>query len=499
MLAPPDESCAGWAHRSFAHARLGDVRRSRRLVALAAAAAATPAGKITQVCTTGAARQGAYDWIESQKFGVAQVRQALVASTVAQCASLAFVFVPLDQTSLVLTDTAKGKDFGGVGRGSRCRGVQVMTALAVSPDGTPIGLCGQSWWARPRRVWGRKALRRGRGPKGPRARQQRKDLKRRDRLRAVARRNRQRAFEQKETFRWVEVATEVCAAFQESGVKPWVQCDRGADNQDVLVGLAALPLWFTVRSKSNRRLDDGPLLLDQMASQPVVGRYDVEVPARAKRAARVATMVVRWAQVTLKMRHKGTDLKRQLTLWVVQADEVAVRPGQRGLRWTLLTNRPVSTGAEARLVLKGYEARWRIEEMHRAWKRGACQVEDSELRTMERVARWGTVLAAVATRISRLTYLAREKPEQSADLDFSQDEIDAAILLRRPPGWKPGQSPTLGQMVRWVADVGGYTGKSSGGPPGTTVIGRGLERVKVVAEGLAGAKKLGMTLAPEIR
>ena len=499
MLVPSDESCSDWARRSFAHARLGDARRSRRLVALAAAAAASPAGKITQVCASSAERQGAYDWVESKEFSSAQVRQALVDTTVAECAPYGHVFIPLDQTSLVLTDTAKRKDFGGVGRGSRCRGVQVMTALAVSPHGTPIGLCGQSWWARPRRRFSRRALCRGRVPKGPRSRQQRKDLKRRDRLRAVARRNRQRAFEQKETFRWVEVASQLCAAFQGSGTHPWVQCDRGADNQDILCEFAALPMWFTVRSKSNRRLDQGPLLLDHLAAQPVVGRYDVDVPARKNRRARVATMVVRWARVTFAMRHKGTGHQRHLTLWVVQADEVAVPRGHRALRWTLLTNHPVSTGDEACEVLKGYEARWRIEEMHRAWKRGGCHVEDSELHTLERVARWGTVLAAVATRISRLTYLAREKPEQPADLDFSQDEIDAAILLRRPPGWKPGQKPTLGQMVRWVADVGGYTGKSSGGPPGTTVFGRGLERVKTVASGLEGARSLGMTLAPEIR
>ena len=499
MLAPSDESCADWARRSFAHARLGDVRRSRRLVTLAAAAAASPAGKITQVCSTGAAQQGAYDWVESKEFGVAQVRQALVESTVAQCAGHAYVFVPLDQTSLVLTDTAKSKDFGGVGRGSRCRGLQVMTALGVSAKGTPLGLCNQAWWARPRRPFGYRALRRGRGPKGPRSRQLRKDLKRCDRERAVARRNRWRAFEQKETFRWVEVASQVCEAFRGSGTRPWVQCDRGADSQDILMEFAALPMWFTVRAKSNRRLDDGPLLLDHMAAQPVVGRYDVDVPARKKRLARVATMVVRWVEVTLTMRHKRTGQLRQLTLWVVQADEVAVPRGQRALRWTLLTNYPVSTAAEARVVLKGYEARWRIEEMHRAWKRGGCRVEDTELRTAERVSRWGTVLAAVATRITRLTYLAREKPEQPAVLDFSQDEIDAAIVLRRPPGWRPGQSPTLGQMVRWVADVGGYTGKSSGGPPGATVFGRGLERVKTAAEALAGAKKLGLTLAPEIR
>jgi len=40
-------------------------------------------------------------------------------------------------------------------------------------------------------------------------------------------------------------------------------------------------------------------------------------------------------------------------------------------------------------------------------------------------------------------------------------------------------------VVRWVAEIGGYTGKSSGGPPGSTTIARGLEQVLVVARALA--------------
>ncbi|HVW28761.1 MAG TPA: hypothetical protein VHC69_25520, partial [Polyangiaceae bacterium] len=43
-------------------------------------------------------------------------------------------------------------------------------------------------------------------------------------------------------------------------------------------------------------------------------------------------------------------------------------------------------------------------------------------------------------------------------------------------------NPTLGQAVRWVADLGGYVGNRSSGPPGTTIIGRGLERVLMAAE-----------------
>jgi hypothetical protein len=37
--------------------------------------------------------------------------------------------------------------------------------------------------------------------------------------------------------------------------------------------------------------------------------------------------------------------------------------------------------------------------------------------------------------------------------------------------------PTIAQATLWLAELGGYTGKSSGGPPGSTTIGRGLQRV----------------------
>jgi hypothetical protein len=42
----------------------------------------------------------------------------------------------------------------------------------------------------------------------------------------------------------------------------------------------------------------------------------------------------------------------------------------------------------------------------------------------------------------------------------------------------------LEQAVLYVAEFGGYTGKSSGGPPGSTTIARGLERLQLVVEGM---------------
>ena len=88
-------------------------------------------------------------------------------------------------------------------------------------------------------------------------------------------------------------------------------------------------------------------------------------------------------------------------------------------------------------------------------------------------------------RIERIKYLSRSEPELPAKIEFSTYEIKATIMLKRSEKKRteqvPNRMPTMGQITRWIADLGGYAGKSSGGPPGSTVIGRGLERVEVAA------------------
>jgi hypothetical protein len=55
-----------WAIDEFGGARLGDERRTSRLVAMATEAAQNPGGRITTVFTRSAERQGAYDFLESK-------------------------------------------------------------------------------------------------------------------------------------------------------------------------------------------------------------------------------------------------------------------------------------------------------------------------------------------------------------------------------------------------------------------------------------------------
>lgn len=449
-----------WAYEEFGDARLGDARRVSRLLRVAAAAAAGPAGTVTAVVHTSAEREGAFRLLESKRVASSEIARATQGAAVQRCNEYAWVYVALDGSSLSLTDRVGGRDVGAVGAWRQgARGLIVASALAVSPDGTPLGICGQRWWARTSR--------------------------------APARRHAQHSMSG-ETRHGAELLEEVRTRFvEQGGAEPWFQLDRGYDAWAVLLAARDPQLRITVRAAHNRcvrahRKAPRQYLFSLARRAPVLGTYALEVPARGEEPPRIAQMVVRARVVCLELR-TGRKRRDYVTMYVVSAKEQRKR---NPLHWTLLTTVAVESFDQARAVLDGYGARWRIEEFHRAWKRGVCNVEDTQLRSREAILKWATILCAVAARATRLTYLAREKPSTPAIEELSREEIDATVALLRPKGIKLGAEPTLAQAVRWIADLGGYTGKSSGGPPGPTVLARGLAKVEILAKGLRNLREL---------
>ena len=78
-----------------------------------------------------------------------------------------------------------------------------------------------------------------------------------------------------------------------------------------------------------------------------------------------------------------------------------------------------------------------MENFHETWKSGACNVETTQLRSVQNVIRWAIILASVAMRIQRLIYLSRSQPEQPATVEFTQPEIDAVIVVSPPTRIEP--------------------------------------------------------------
>ena len=466
------QSTARWAEEEFGRAKLGDRRRTRRLVALASEVARRPAGTVTRTCRSTASREGAFRLLENGAVRAVAMLRSMQEATGARSAEGQTMFVAVDGTSLHITDTRRRKGVGSIGARDRgARGLQVMTALAVNDQGVPMGIAGQRMWARNARS--------KRDPKG-------------------------RPEDGGENTHWRDVLEDCRSTLSEiaPGTTPWYQLDRGADCWQVLTYAKETSIVLTVRAVHDRRLDSGVDRLWRVVEKSaVIARKWVDVPAREQRQrrqrigrtrinqlipacpARRAKVAIRAATVPLRVSTPSGMKTLEFNAVLIHEVKRAKEP----IAWMLLTTRPVDSRDAVLEVVRGYTFRWRIEDFHRAWKRGLCRVEDTQLRSRAAIEKWATLLASVAARAMRLVHQARLTPDAPATNELTPIEIEALIALRQPKNFS-GSVPTLGQAVRWIADLGGYVGPPNG-PPGATVIGRGLDDVLLAARAFEGRDK----------
>jgi hypothetical protein len=231
--------------------------------------------------------------------------------------------------------------------------------------------------------------------------------------------------------------------------------DRGGDFYGVFNTAKHLGnVDVIARSAYNRRLTDGQYLQDVVQKAPVVTK--VLRPIRVRREDgraryRQVLLEVRVAKVEALLR-RGEKNRGTAKLTVVQ-----VRSGRRKqpICWTLVTTLEVKTAADALAVVDAYCLRWRIEEFHRTWKKGGCDVERSQLGSVDALVRWATILAAVAARIERLKTESRKSPNRPARDEFSDDELQTLLLItgERKPAAGIVELPPQDRPVRWSAAV----------------------------------------------
>ena len=397
--------------------------------------------------------------VENDGVGVAAIADAMHAAAARRCRNQRLVVVPMDESSLSLPDPRGTRGFGPVGTHHKMTtGMHVISALAVDRDGTPLGLLDQQWWVRSKvRVPDHKGGSK-RDPRPPEAR---------------------------ESFNWVRSLRAASARLRENApdCTPWFQLDRAGDCRVVFEVAEDERILITVRARGDRRLQygDGKVgyLRHRLRAQFVAAHFVVDVPERPDQPSRRARLELRFTTVPLAVPISSSQ-RRIVTMNAILANEVDVPRGAKPLCWVLLTNRRIETVMDALQVVSAYTLRWRVEDFHKAWKSGACDIEASQLRKRDHFLRWATIMAAVAVRIERLKHLARKEPNRPATDEFSRDEIDAAILLRKAEThveYELGETPTLAEVTRWIADLGGYMGSKKAPPPGTIVLRRGLEQV----------------------
>lgn len=465
-----------WAREEFGGVMLGDVRHVRRLQAMAAGLASNPAGSVAQAYANEREARAAYEFLEHGEVDWRDVAAASHRACARRCVSLPMVIVPIDGSSWTFTDSQHEKELGPIGtRAQGARGIKVMTAYALTCEGVPLGVLAQALWVRspePNPVD-----------------------------------HAQRPLHDKESRWWTELQAQCEAQWVGCACPPrlWYQMDREADQVPVLLRATEPGVLLTVRADHNRMLaarstatsHDALKVLDLLEHTPVQGHARVQLARKRKRKARTANLAVSFVDVSLHLRAQWSHrFVANAPVTMVHVRELDAPTGDEPIEWILYTTYPVDTLDDALAVVRAYAQRWRIERMHYTTKTGAGHLHDSQLRSFDALAKWITLHVAVASRLQHILYRSREEPNVAAHEEFSRDEIEATLLLREKEYGKTypaDRTPSLGELVLFIAQLGGYMGlKSSGGPPGIKIFERAFLRVEAASLVVAALRERGL-------
>lgn len=113
--------------------------------------------------------------------------------------------------------------------------------------------------------------------------------------------------------------------------------------------------------------------------------------------------------------------------------------------------------------------------------KNACRVEALQLSGIDRLERALAMFMVVAWRVAYLMRLGRSSPDLDAGRYFDWAEIKAAYVLAKKP--QPAR-PRLNEVLRLIAQRGGFLARKGDGEPGVKAIWKGLTKIRLVAEAL---------------
>lgn len=465
VCTQPAKPARDWAEEEFASVRLRDRRHRERLCVVARDFFARPAANIPQACQSRAKTKAAYRLFEHKAVKMDTLLGAHYHSTMERMAreNIPVVLAVQDTTSFNYDTHAAMEGLGPIHtRVDGAQGIVMHDTMAYTPEGTALGLVDIQVWARDPKEFGKRAQRH------------------------------QRPIEQKESYKWLKSFQGAARLQRQLGSATTVVSvgDREADIYELFLLAKSDPRHpkLLVRAERDRRVQDAPRGLWQyMESRPVAGERLLDLPKRNGRAARKARLEIRFAQVQLRPPKRKPRLG-PLNVWAVYVTEVQPPSKKQAVEWMLVTTLEVHDLEEALEKIHWYKKRWGIEEYHRTIK-SVCRIESRQLgdRTV-----WENCLAidlVVAWRIEHIKKLSRESPQAPCTIAFDQPEWQALFILKNPNQPLPSMPPSMYQMARWTAELGGFLGGKND-HPGSTTLGRGLQSLTDIVIGFSLAKQV---------
>ena len=463
-----------WAEANFRDARLGDERRTRRLVASAERLAEQPEGSLPEHFAWNPLR-AVYRLCNRPEVTHSAVTAAHFERTRAEMAQLAApVLVIHDTTELNFTTHAALTGTGPVGDGIGRGFLQHNSLAIVAETQQVLGLAYQQVTTRTP------------APEG----ETRTQRLHRDRESQLWERGIRGVGPAPEGACWVDVA------------------DRGADNFEAIHAARELGHEFLFRACKDRAIvagatAEGPRrhLKPFARGLPAQAHGEVVIPSQGGRPARTAQVALAAAPVWLLVPVLGRSVHPDWTavsVWVERVWEPKPPADvEEPLEWILLSSLPAADAPQLHRRCDWYSSRPLVEDYHQVEKTG-CGEERLRFETAEAMLPMLGVLAIVAVRVLQLRWWGRAggtAPARAASTAAEREVLKGLGHRVR----------TARDFVRAVAELGGFLGRKCDAEPGWQTLWRGYRRLQDMVLGLeikAGRvhsdsrERQGMLIAP---
>lgn len=461
----------GWIESEFENVDLGDARRDARLLSILTRMWQSPLSSISSACRGFAEVMAASRFFDNGAVTQDAILEPHRAAIVQRVKAHGRVLLVQDTTECDFTAKKKLAGPGPLSDVSR-RGFFAHNELVVSAGRVPLGVWDTTIYARDDENHGKSNERKS------------------------------KPLEEKESYRWLEGYRHACDLAALVPQCEVISCaDREADIYEIFAvaaqrrGRGEPAAEWLIRCQHDRCLEvfeqeDSQKISERAGQAPVLGTVKFPVPAKEQnlkfkgsrkktlRSGREVEMEVRAARVSLRApfrskAHGGRLPAVEIT--VIVAREIAPPAGEAPVFWTLLTSLDAATFEQAREVLALYTGRWEIEVFHKVLKSG-CRIEEIQLREGGRMKRAILLYMIVAWRLMYVMKLGRKCPDLPCDVVFEEDEWQSVCVVLEGRA-ALACKPSLGEMVRKVASLGGFLGRKCDGEPGPQSMWVGFMRM----------------------
>lgn len=448
----------------FQAAPLGDARLTDRLQRIATRFGRSPGKSIPAACTDWAETKAVYRFCDNKTVDPNDILAAHTDAHTERVTELDELLVVSDTTHLTFPSHPSKEGLGDIGTSAMdLEGVKLHTTLGIDPTSQVMtGLFDQQVLIEDQSA-GEKYDTNGRAAA--------------DSL-------------ESEQAKWQRGDHQAIEALPEE-VRPIFVHDRGADAFSYFhwMAMEASTAGYVIRANQNRCVrtpdDTDGRVFDWSETLSERTRTTVDLQQGGNRSRREAELSISAGTCELCPPQNDPSFENRVEVNAVRVDEIVPHSedDHDPIQWILLTTEPVETVNEIMTVIEYYRCRWKIEDWHKVLKSG-CRIEDRQLETWERMEVLLSIYSVVAWKVLELRELGRGNHGVAAEAFLSAAE--QAVLEAKYPDLE--DEPGVGYAVA-VAKVGGYLDRGSDPPPGWETMWKGLQEVRVLAEGY----ELGMS------